>query len=99
MAVLNWTTSALADIDSIGEYYALSSPEYAKSVIAQFYHTVSRLERFPNLGRKVPELDLEHIRELLVNGYRIIYLVDDLSIDILAIVHGRQDLIRKLTGR
>ena len=34
---------------------------------------VARLERFPELGRIVPEYDDPGIRELIVGAYRVVY--------------------------
>ncbi len=70
-----------------------------KSVVSQLYGAVSRLEQFPQSGRQVPELALDHIRELIVEGYRIIYLIQNDEIDILAVAHGRQDLTKELARR
>ena len=99
MAVITWTNAALADIKAIGEYYERSSPEYAKSIVNQLYSAASRLEQFPWSGRRVPEVELDQIREVIAEGYRIIYLAGEEEIDILAVAHGRQDLTKKLSRR
>jgi len=46
---------------------------------------------FPLSGRKVPEYDVEHIREVLEGPYRIIYLIKHNQIDILAGIHSHQN--------
>ena len=48
------------------------------------------------MGRVVPEVEVPHVRELVREGYRIVYLVTEETIEILAVLHGRQDLGRKL---
>ncbi len=48
------------------------------------------------MGRVVPEVDVPHVRELVREGYRIVYLVADGTVEVLAVLHGRQDLERKL---
>jgi len=53
------------------------------------------LVRFPRLGRVVPEVQDENIRELMHQHYRIIYRIAGERIEILTIVHGSRDL----TGR
>jgi plasmid stabilization system protein ParE len=40
----------------------------------------------------VPEVEAGQIREVMEGPYRIIYLVQPTRIDVVAIVHGRQDL-------
>lgn len=51
------------------------------------------------MGRYVPELSLKSFREVIVAGYRVVYLVNDDEVDILVIAHSRQDLIKKLSRR
>jgi toxin ParE1/3/4 len=43
---------------------------------------LSLLESFPEMGRKVPEKELSHLREILVGNYRLlyIYLLDMITI-------------------
>ncbi len=51
------------------------------------------LEIFPDLGRKVPEAEeREDVRELIFQGYRIIYLRQTDFIYIVAVIHGSRDL-------
>ena len=50
------------------------------------------LDKLPRLGRKVAELNEEHIREIAMYSYRIIYEIKtDDDIEILAVIHKRQD--------
>lgn len=53
---------------------------------------IRRLERFPRLGRVVPEIDDEAIREVLYRHYRIVYVVDrsDEEVEVLTIFHSSQ---------
>jgi len=37
---------------------------------------VRRLEQFPRMGRMVPEIQDEALRELIHRSYRIVYFVD-----------------------
>ncbi len=47
------------------------------------------------MGRTVPEVEEETIRELLLHNYRIIYRVEADRILVLTIIHGARDLSRK----
>ncbi|MEM6326663.1 MAG: type II toxin-antitoxin system RelE/ParE family toxin [Bacteroidota bacterium] len=96
MASVRWSSGALDDLDAIGEYYERTSRQYARSLIARLYAAPDALSAHPRLGRVVPEVAVEHIRELIRDGYRIVYLVSDSEVEILAVLHGRQDLGRKL---
>ena len=55
------------------------------------------------MGRQVPEIEEEAFREVIVEGYRVVYLVtgeeESVEVEVLAIAHGRQDLMRKLSRR
>lgn len=44
------------------------------------------------MGRMVPELNEEAVRELLLYSYRIIYETKDKEIFVLAVVHQRKNL-------
>ncbi len=46
----------------------------------------------PLAGRKVPEFDIQTMRERIVGPYRLMYLVSDDRIEVIAIVHGARDL-------
>jgi plasmid stabilization system protein ParE len=48
---------------------------------------------FPFSGRKVPEYDLEKIREVIEGPYRLIYHIKPDQIDVLAVIHGARDLL------
>ena len=98
MAV-NWSAEAKRDLADIVDYYEDRSPEYARALVRQIYESVGRLEHFPQMGRYVPELSLKSFRELIVAGYRVVYLISNEEVDILVIAHSRQDLIKKLSRR
>ena len=86
-----WSIPARKDLKSIHDYISLDSKYYAKKVSEEFLSKVDKLSIFPKMGRIVPELELPEIRELLVFSYRIIYELKEGNIEILAIVHGKQN--------
>ncbi|HZS38334.1 MAG TPA: type II toxin-antitoxin system RelE/ParE family toxin [Polyangia bacterium] len=43
-------------------------------------------------GRVVPEINQEHIREVFVHSYRIIYRVMNDAVEILTVHHGARSL-------
>ena len=93
MPEVRWSRGALGDLDAIGTYFERTSRQYARSVVARLYAAPEVLAGHPELGRVVPEIEVEHIREIVREGYRIVYLVSDDAVEVL---HGRQDLGRKL---
>lgn len=56
----------------------------------QFLSTTRKLSPFPFSGRMVPELDDESIREWFAYSYRIIYRVDNETVTIAAVIHGKR---------
>ncbi len=56
---------------------------------------ISRSEQIadqPYSGRKVPEYDSDDVRELIEKPYRIIYRIKPDQIDVVAVIHGAQQL-------
>lgn len=47
---------------------------------------------FPLSGRVVPEFETKQIREIIEGSYRIIYYIKPEQIDILAVLHGSQQI-------
>lgn len=93
MAKVIWTTSAVDDLGQIGKFIERDSVHYAKAVVSRLYNAAGRLGRFPLSGRRVPELNDPALREVIADGYRIIYRVAKSTVYTLTIVHGRQDLV------
>jgi len=87
---LEWSEEALEDIESIATYIEKDSPVYAKSVVSKFFEKAEILKEFTELGRKVPELNDESIREIFIYSYRLIYKVNVDKVIIIAVVHGKR---------
>ena len=93
MAQVEWTLSALDELNDIGDYLSKNSPNYASYLIQLIWDRTKLLENTPKLGRVVPETNILTIRELIVKNYRIIYSVPDKdNVNILAIRHSSQSL-------
>ncbi len=71
MAVINWTESALLDLDEIAEYIAINNILAAKALVQSVFHRVECLEDFPLSGRSVPELPHLDYREIVLPPCRI----------------------------
>jgi plasmid stabilization system protein ParE len=85
-----WSPRAVEDLESIAEYIAADSAAYAAAVVKTILHTARSLSQFPRSGRVVPEIADENIREWFAYSYRVIYRIDEESITIAAVVHGRR---------
>ena len=73
--VIEWSRRARADIRNLKAYIAKDSPYYARRFTERIVASVEKLAEFPKIGRPVPEAGgREDVRELIYQGYRIIYL-------------------------
>ncbi len=75
MAVINWTESALLDLEEIAEYIAINNILAAKALVQKVFYRVERSEDFPLSGRSVPELSHLDYREIVLPPCRIFYKV------------------------
>jgi plasmid stabilization system protein ParE len=90
--VVKWTDHALGQLRHIHDYIAQDSPLYAKRVAEELVSKTIGLDKLPHLGRKVPELSDETVRELSLYSYRILYEIKTTHIEVLAVIHKRRDL-------
>jgi toxin ParE1/3/4 len=95
---LRWTEQAVEQLGSIAEYISLASPVYAEQVVERIVLRLRQAQEFPESGRRVPEAGDLEVREVIEWPYRLIYLAGPRAIEVLAIVHGRRDLGRALSG-
>ena len=65
------------------------SPE-AITVVGKLFASTRNLGLFPHMGRMVPELGDDKIREIFVYSYRLIYRVEEKQILIIAVIHGKR---------
>jgi toxin ParE1/3/4 len=89
---IEWSEPAVIDLESIKEFIGRDSEYYAIEFTSRIIEMIEKLSAFSNLGRKVPEVDEESIREVVFYNYRIIYKLADESILILGIIHAARDL-------
>jgi len=86
MVKVVWTTSALEDLDNIGEYIGKDSLKYAIITVEELFESVDILEEHPRAGPVVPEFNNDSLRQLIRKGYRIVYrIIDEHRIDILTV--------------
>jgi toxin ParE1/3/4 len=89
MAEIIWTPFALEDLQSIHDYIALDSPNYAIRYIDKLVDKTEILIDHPETGRIVPEFENELIRELIEGNYRMIYKIVSISeVSIIPIHHS-----------
>jgi len=69
-----------------------------QQVVEKFFQLSDLVNAQPLIGRIVPELNNEHIRELFVYSYRVIYAIQPDQSEILAVLHGKR-LLESIENR
>jgi plasmid stabilization system protein ParE len=90
---VHWTDTAGGHLDAIYAYIAQDSPEYARRMVDRLTRRSQQIAEFPFSGRRVPEYDVDPIREVIEGPFRIIYHIKSDQIDILAVIHGAMDVL------
>ncbi len=93
-----WSPEAIEDTEAITAYIARDSEFYASAVATEIVEVARGIESFPWMGRVVPELGDENIRERFAYSYRVIYQVQENRILIVAVLHGKR-LIENIADR
>ncbi|HBB87112.1 MAG TPA: type II toxin-antitoxin system mRNA interferase toxin, RelE/StbE family [Blastocatellia bacterium] len=87
-----WSPTAIEDIEAIASYISRDSISYAGTVVRRVINSTRNLENFPFAGRIVPEFGVETIREIFAYSYRIIYRIENETVTVAAVIHGRREL-------
>jgi plasmid stabilization system protein ParE len=85
MSRIRWTAQAAYDLQSIHDFIACDSADYAAMVLRRLVAAIEILERFPWSGRHLPEHDGDDLRELVRPPYRIVYRVSGESIHVITL--------------
>jgi len=96
MAQIIWTEPALLDLNEIAEYIALDKPGAARHLVQKVFSKTERLEKFPESGRKPPELKKSRYREIIVDPCRIFYRIEKGKVYILYVMRSERKLRKYL---
>ena len=94
-----WSNTAKSDLRAIHDFIAYDSKHYAKMVTQDIVAKAEVLADLRQIGRVVPELGDDTIREVSQYSYRIIYQVSQQDIHILAVIHKRRELRADMVGQ
>jgi len=93
---VHWTETAEGHLDAIYSYIAQDSTEYATRTVDCLTRRSQQITAFPLSGRRVPEYDIDQIREVIEGSYRIIYHIKSDQIDVIAVIHSAMNVLRSL---
>lgn len=85
-----WSPLSYERLENIYEFIFDKDPVAAKKLISRIFERVESLSRYPERGRKVPEINRDEIREIFKSEYRIIYKIESKKILILTIRNFKQ---------
>jgi len=89
---VEWSDFARDDLDDLVEYISRDSAFYARQFGEKVVLATRRLGDFPESGRRIPEADDDNLREIIVQGYRVMYRFEADIVLILAVMHGSRDV-------
>jgi toxin ParE1/3/4 len=92
---IEWTDAALDDLEIIRDYIGKDPPYYARRFIERIFDAAESLQDHPQMGRQVPEADRDDVRELIFQGYRIIYRTKPDRVQVITVIHGSRNLAAK----
>ncbi len=88
-----WSDVAERDLDEIHDHIARDVPYYAGQFVDKLIEATDKLQEHPRIGRMVPEAGYrDDVRELIVQGYRIVYWLQTERLIILTVIHGSRRL-------
>jgi addiction module RelE/StbE family toxin len=91
MVEVKWTRQAIDDVESIAEFIAKDSEKYAQIQVERIFERFEILETQPLMGRMVPEIENQNIRELILGNYRLIYrIVNEARVDVIGIYNSNR---------
>lgn len=89
---VEWSDLASEDLDDLVRYISRDSAFYARRFGQKAVLATRRLREFPESGRMIPEAEDKALREIIVQGYRVMYRLETDRVLILAVMHGSLDV-------
>jgi toxin ParE1/3/4 len=91
---LRWTERSRRDLGDIERFIARDDPELGRRWVERLETRARKAAVVPLTGRVVPEIGRRDVREVIVKGYRIVYLVRSEDVVILTVFESHRLLRR-----
>jgi plasmid stabilization system protein ParE len=85
-----WTEHALQSLVAIEDYIAMDDPAVAVVFIDRLIRRTDILMNQPRVGRMVPEVPGRELRELIEGNYRIVYRLNESTVEILTVFEAHK---------
>ena len=89
-ARVRWTHRSIEDLRAIGRYIAEDDPRAARQWVERLRLCTHEAAATPKAGRRVPQVERDDIREVLLRSYRIVYRVVRDGIEVLTVFEGHR---------
>ena len=87
---LIWSDKALSELERIGDYIGEDNPKAANRFVSLLWKRATALRKHPRLGRMVPEMRDETLREVIEGHYRIVYRLETDKVLVLSVFEGHK---------
>jgi plasmid stabilization system protein ParE len=101
-ALVFWAESARSDLFATVDALRASAPKRAVKLMAKLVNAAQQLADFPESGHRPLDItDDEHVRELVVEQFRLFYMHQPGSqaVQVIAVFHARRDVAELFKGR
>jgi len=83
---IEFAESAICDLEDIRAYYTEQQvPQVGENFIVEIISHIETLPDNPEIGRQVPEFQMPSIRELIHSPFRIVYVLNEASVQIIRV--------------
>jgi toxin ParE1/3/4 len=96
MARVNWTDTALEHVRQLIGKIRREDPPTAEKWATKLLDAPDVLVNHPHIGAVVEEFELDHVRELIVGTFRVVYTVRGDECTVVAVIRGQRDIRRVL---
>lgn len=92
MSRLRWSRRATEDLLAIGDFIAADDAKAARRWVSRLRAAARVAARSPGVGRRVPELERDDVRETFLRTYRIVYRILGRDVVVLTVIEGHRQL-------
>ena len=91
MVKVEWSLSAIEDIEDHIGYIEKDSVQAAQNWAIQIFENEDLIAENPYIGRVIPEENLEHKREMILGNFRLMYeILNNSNVVILKVMRSKQ---------
>jgi len=85
---VRWSPRAKRELERIDEYIVVDNPKAAIRWIERLRARMRQAAKMPRAGRKVPEIDHDRFREIIVGNYRVVYWIGEGVVEVVTVFEG-----------